>query len=108
MLFIGGGDRFSWISGSWTVPHTYPTPGFAGTEYSSAWLGIDGDGSPDVMQAGTETDSDGSCYAWFEWFPNFSIGINNFPVTPGDVISLLLCATSPTTAWMSMGNMTSK
>lgn len=108
VLFIGGGDRFSWISGAWTVPHAYPTPGFAGTQYSSTWLGIDGDGSSDVMQAGTETDSDGSCYAWFEWYPNFSIGINNFPVVPGDVVSLVLCATNPTTAWMSIGNLTSK
>jgi hypothetical protein len=108
VLFIGGGDTFKWISGSWTVPHAYPTPGAAGTEYSSAWLGIDGDGSPDVMQAGTETDSDGTCYAWFEWFPAFSVGINNFSVVPGDVVSLVLCATSPTTAWMSIGNLTSK
>ena len=108
VLFIGGGDQFSWISGSWTVPHAYSTPGFAGTEYSSAWLGIDGDGSADVMQAGTETDSDGTCYAWFEWFPNFSIGIGNFTINPGDVVSLLLCATSPTTCWTSIGNMTSE
>jgi len=108
VLFIGSGDKFSWMSGSWAVPHTYPAPGFVGTEYSSAWLGIDGDGSDDVMQAGTETDSDGTCYAWFEWFPNFSIGINNFPVTPGDVVSLVLCATSTATCWMSIGNMSSK
>ena len=107
VLFIGGNDRFSWITGSWTVPHCYPTPGTSDTEYSSAWLGIDGDGSPDVMQAGTETDSDGTCYAWFEWFPEFSIGISNFQVSPGDVVALVLCATSSTTAWMSIGNMTS-
>lgn len=107
VLFIGGGDSFTWIYGSWTVPHVYQSPVTGGTEYSSAWLGLDGDGSGDVMQAGTETDSDGTCYAWFEWFPNFSIGISNFPVTPGDVVSLLLCATSSTTAWMSIGNLTS-
>jgi hypothetical protein len=106
VLFVGGGDRFSWISGSWTVPHVYQSPATGGTEYSSAWLGLDGDGSNDVMQAGTETDSDGTCYAWFEWFPNFSIAISNFPITPGDVVSLLLCATSPTTAWMSIGDLT--
>ena len=108
VLFIGAGDSFSWISGSWTVPHVYPAPGANGTEYSSAWLGLDGDGSGDVMQAGTETDSDGTCYAWFEWFPNFSIGISNFPVVPGDVVSLVLCATSSTTEWMSIGNLTAE
>jgi hypothetical protein len=108
VLFVGGGDHFTWITGRWSVPHAYPTPGSAGTQYSSAWLGIDGDGSPDVMQAGTETDSNGTCYAWFEWYPNFSAKIANFPVSTGDVISLVLCATSTTAAWMSIGNMTSK
>lgn len=109
VLFIGGGDSFTWVTGQWTVPRAYsPNPGDGNTYYSSAWLGIDGDGSGDVMQAGTESDSDGTCYAWFEWFPDWSHGINNFPVNPGDVISLVLCATSSTTAWMSIGNMTSK
>ena len=108
VIFIGAGDTFSWMSGQWSVPHAYATPGFSGTEYSSAWLGLDGDGSGDVMQAGTETDSDGSCYAWFEWFPNYSIGISNFPVATGDVVSLVLCATSPTTCYTSFGNLTSK
>ncbi len=108
VLLIGGGDTFAWIAGMWTVPHAYATPGSGVTEYSSAWLGIDGDGSPDVMQAGTETDSDGTCFAWFEWFPNYAISINNFPVSSGDVISLILCATSSTTAWVSIGNFTSK
>jgi hypothetical protein len=107
VLFVGGGDTFLWITGQWTVPQVYsPNPGNGITYYSSAWLGIDGDGSPDVMQAGTETDSDGTCYAWFEWFPNYSAAISNFPISPGDVITLVLCATDPTTAWMSMGNMT--
>jgi len=106
VLTIGGGDHFSWINGSWTVPNAYPAPG-GGTGYSSAWLGIDGDGSPDVLQAGTETDSDGTCYAWFEWFPDYSIGISNFGVVPGDVLTLLLCATGSNSAWMSIGNLTS-
>ncbi|WP_125609955.1 G1 family glutamic endopeptidase [Specibacter cremeus] len=107
VLFIGAGDTFTWMFGSWSVPHAYATPNFNGTEYSSAWLGLDGDGSNDVMQAGTETDSDGTCYAWFEWFPNFSIGINNFPIVPGDVVSLLICATDSTDCFVSFGNLTS-
>ncbi len=108
VLFIGAGDSFTWISGSWTVPHVYQSPAATGTEYSSAWLGLDGDGSGDVLQAGTETDSDGTCYAWFEWFPNGSIGVSNFPVTPGDVVSLVLCATNSTTASISIGNLTAE
>ena len=108
VAFVGGGDAFTWIIGAWTVPHVYATPGAGGTEYSSAWLGLDGDGSGDVMQAGTESDSDGSCYARWEWFPNFEVAIPNFPVACGDAISLLLCNTGPSAAWMSIGNLTSK
>lgn len=106
VLFIGPGDSFTAITGQWTVPDAYSPNG--NTCYSSAWLGIDGDGSPDVMQAGTETDSDGTCYAWFEWYPNFSIQISNFPVKPGDMVYLVLYVTDPTTAWASMWNLTSK
>ena len=105
VLFIGSGDSFKWISGSWTVPHAYPTT--KSTTIASVWLGIDGDGSPDVMQAGTDTLADGTIWPWFEWFPAYPVGIDNFPVSPGDVIYLLLCATSSTTAWMSIGNLTS-
>jgi len=108
VAFVGGGDKFEWIVGAWTVPHVYPTPGAGGTEYCSAWLGLDGDGSGDVMQAGTEMDTDGSCYAWWEWYPNYEIQIASFPVAYGDSISLLLCNTGSSTAWMSIGNLTSK
>lgn len=92
VLFIGGGDSFSWISGSWTVPHVYQSPVTGGTEYSSAWLGLDGDGSGDVMQAGTETDSDGTCYAWFEWFPNFPWP---YPTSPSRRATWSPCSYAP-------------
>jgi hypothetical protein len=106
VLFIGGGDSFKWMSGSWTVPNVYPTT--SSTTIASVWLGIDGDGSPDVMQAGTDTFADGSVWPWFEWFPAYPVGIDNFSVKAGDAIYLLLCATSTTTAWMSIANLTAK
>ncbi len=113
VAFIGQGDTFSWIVGQWTVPHVYAIPGVAGTQYSSAWLGLDGDGSPDVMQAGTESDSDGTCRAWFEWFPDNEHPIDNFPVAYGDSMWLLLCHTGLNnagldTAWLSFVNLTSQ
>jgi hypothetical protein len=108
VLFIGNGDHFTTVVGQWTVPHVLsPNPGDGVTYYSSQWLGLDGDGSDDVMQAGTESDSDGTYYAWWEWFPNFSVEISNFAVSPGDVITLSLCATDPSTASVSIGNLTS-
>jgi len=105
-------DPFVWIFGQWTVPNAYsPNPSDGNTYYSSAWIGIDGDGSPDVLQAGTATEVTGSaspvCYAWWEWFPDFSVAINSFPFSPGDSATLLICSTGPTTAWFSFGNLTS-
>ena len=31
-------------------------------------------------------------YPWFEWYPEPEIQITNFPVSPGDMIEVLLCA----------------
>ncbi len=60
-------------------------------DYSSTWVGIDGYGSNDVLQAGTESDAycgaggSGSLYsAWYEWFPYGEVRIKNLPVAPGD------------------------
>ena len=108
VLFIGGQEHFTWIYGSWTVPHVYPTPGAGGTEYGVEWLGIDGDGSDDVMQAGTYGDTNGTYYAWFEWFPYSWVQISNFPVSPGDVVYLLLCADGSNNAMAWMQNLTSR
>jgi peptidase A4-like protein len=105
-------DPFVWMFGQWTVPNAYsPNPGDGNTYYSSAWIGIDGDGSPDVLQAGTATEVTGGnpavCYAWWEWFPDFSVAIPNFPFAQGDAATLLICSTGPNTAWFSFGNLTS-
>ena len=105
-------DPFVWIIGQWTVPDAYsPNPGDGNTYYSSAWIGIDGDGSTDVLQAGSETDVTGfgpaASYAWWEWFPDFSVAIPNFPFAPGDAATLLICSTGPTSAYFSFGNLTS-
>jgi Peptidase A4 family len=106
-------DPFVWMFGEWTVPNAYsPNPADGNTYYSSAWLGIDGDGSNDVLQAGTETDVTGNgpatSYAWWEWFPADSMGISNVPFAPGDAAALIICSTGPTTAFFGFGNMTSK
>lgn len=114
VVFIGQGDAFSYIVGQWTVPHVYPEPGVAGTQYCSVWLGIDGDGgTTDLVQAGTESDTNGACYAWYEWLPEAEIAIPNFPVAYGDSMSLVLCHTGVNangydTAWLSFVNLTSK
>lgn len=60
-------------------------------DYSSSWVGIDGWGSSDVLQAGSESDA--YCYAgstaqyysaWYEWYPYGEVRIGSFPISPGD------------------------
>lgn len=63
--------------------------------YGSQWVGFDGYGSSDVLQAGTEADafcSSGvtstSYAAWIEWSPYAETQIANFPVGPGDLMGV--------------------
>ncbi len=67
--------------------------------YCASWIGIDGDGSPDVCQAGVECEVYQSgasvtrnIYPWWEWYPNPEVAITNFPVNPGDMITMLICS----------------
>lgn len=79
------------------------------SDYSSQWVGIDGDNSPDVFQAGVEVDA--QCVsgatvpfysAWYEWFPLSETRISNFTIAPGDEIHLYIWNTSSTTGNMYM------
>jgi hypothetical protein len=77
----GGGAVFGvWTSasGAWKVPtvsRPAEAPGKDGGWDSSSWVGLDGSGSNDVLQAGVEqaVDSNGraSYVAWYEWFCNY-------------------------------------
>jgi hypothetical protein len=65
----------------------------AGEYHASFWVGIDGWGSNDVLQVGTELalicGSGTYNYFWIEWFDtinkNPEIQITNLPVGPGDL-----------------------
>jgi hypothetical protein len=79
-------QTFTDVNGYWIVPSVSGTA-TAGATYSSAWVGIDGDGTSTVEQLGTEQDWAGSAasyYAWYEMYPHFSYEIVGFPVKPGD------------------------
>jgi hypothetical protein len=84
---------YAWIYGEWHVPRAYAESGFASWDHSSFWVGIDGWGSNDVVQDGTDQDTltafwiqTSSYDAWVEWYPLNSNVISNFPVNPGDLI----------------------
>src|SRR5947209_6697417 len=104
VVFAPSGTTMTWIYGEWTVPNPYPIADDGTWYYSTAWIGIDGDGSNDVFQAGVECEAITSggvtqrnIYPWWEWAPDFEIAIDNFPVSAGDVMHCLLCVTSNTT-----------
>jgi hypothetical protein len=85
------------VSGSWIVPPVVAPPSGTSTrhkkqatQYSSFWVGIDGDNSNSVEQIGTDSDwtpSGPVYYAWYEFYPQPSFNIPNFAVKPGDHIS---------------------
>jgi Peptidase A4 family len=95
----------TYVYGSYIVPTAQQAFGTcSSTEvYSSQWIGIDGLNSSDVFQAGSEADATCSggvtnaYYApWYEWYPNSEVRITNFPISPGDLISLYIWNTSTT------------
>jgi hypothetical protein len=105
-VFAASGDSFKWVEGEWTVADPSDPKGGKTSYYSSSWVGIDGWGSPDVLQAGTESslvNGTKKVYAWWEWYPDFEVAIANFPVSAGDTMFCLICATSSTTAsiWLT-------
>ena len=112
----GYGSFFA-IWGQFNVPVAVQQYGVCtnGTEYSATWVGMDGGFgiSPDVVQAGTESDA--TCfsgfttpdyYAWYEWYPSYSVAISNFSVSPGQDIDVEVAANSSTSASMFMTNET--
>jgi hypothetical protein len=89
----GGASEYAWIYGQWNVPRAYAEGGFWHSDHSSEWVGIDGWGSPDVVQDGTDQNTltafwvqTSSYDAWIEWYPLSSQVVSNFPVNPGDEI----------------------
>jgi hypothetical protein len=102
----------------WIVPvaqHAFGNAQPAGGIYSSQWVGIDGYGSQDVLQAGTEVDSylSGSTNttfygAWIEWYPFSESLISNFFVAPGNEIFVEVWNTSATVGNAYVNNLTTQ
>jgi hypothetical protein len=98
---IGGGvalsEPYDWVAGTWRVPFVTSEPNTK--TFSALWVGLDGDGTTDLVQAGTEQDATNinlgfiqftltSYYAWTEFLPQQPTEqvISNFSVNPGDEI----------------------
>lgn len=75
------------VKGQWVVP-TATCPG--GTQYSSAWVGIDGYSDGTVQQEGTEADCQGTTPAYYSWYELCCIEPSirtPMAVHPGDTIT---------------------
>jgi hypothetical protein len=89
----GTAGPFAWVSAWWNVP---VVTGESKTQTnSSTWVGIDGDGTNDLAQAGTEQDAFGTgnatvttYRAWTELLPNQPTEsvIPNLTINPGDQV----------------------
>lgn len=75
--------RVTEVSALWTVPAVTAGSGCP-SSYSAAWVGIDGDTDSTVEQCGTEQDSSGSYYAWYEMYPKGSARV--YYVQPGNLM----------------------
>jgi hypothetical protein len=111
VVYAPAGDSFQWVQGEWVIPNvSAPTPG--GSFYAASWVGIDGDGSDDVCQAGVECDISAgsvSIYPWIEWYPYAETAITNLSVSAGDTVSVLICTggVGSTTATVYFSDLTS-
>ena len=112
VAYAPAGASFDSVSGHWTVPTVNAVTTDRAQYNSSFWIGIDGDGSADVFQAGVECDASAaggearSVYAWWEWYPEYEMQITNFPVTQGDALSCFLSVTSKTSGTVLLSNLT--
>jgi len=115
VVYAPAGQSFKWVGGDWVVPDVNaPTQGQ--WYYCASWIGIDGDGSDDVFQAGVSCDVCRNVsqimlniYPWWEWWPGPEVQITNttFGVSTGDMISMLVCSASgagSTTGTIFMSN----
>ena len=115
VAFPGNNTTVNSVETQLTVPRALQPRGTCtgGWLSGSAWDGIDGWSSQDVLQAGVEFDAfcqgnnvSGNYYAWFEWYPAAATLITNFPVGPGDDLLIVVVPTSPTQATVQMVNNT--
>lgn len=112
VVFAPAGDSFTWLQGDWVVPDV-DAPTENKWYYCASWIGLDGDGSNDVFQAGVECEvyRSGSSitrniYPWWEWYPTPEIQITNLAISPGDMVTMLLCSSGPTNGTVFFTNRT--
>src|SRR5580658_1407047 len=95
VVYAPSGQSFKWVQGDWVVPNVY-APTQNKWYYCANWIGLDGDGSGDVCQAGmicavyqSGNSITRTIYPWHEWAPSGWVEMTNLTITAGDLISML-------------------
>jgi hypothetical protein len=98
------------VYGEWFIPNITPIPNEPPQGQTVGfWVGIDGFGNNQVLQAGTAATVSGNNivhWVWTEWWTLPPIQVTNFPIKPGDYITVLVCANQPNHGFCSMLNKT--
>ena len=84
-----GGRDFTTIYGYFAVPNVASQTAGTGNAYSSIWVGLDGNGTSDLIQDGTESDWVGgkAVYdAWVEVLPAAETVLTGLKIAAGDAI----------------------
>ena len=106
-----GSTSFYYTVNDMVIPIAKQSGCSGGWAYGSAWNGIDGFNSSDVLQAGVEFDAycsgtTKSTYysAWYEWYPLGEVRISSLPVAPGDDMFVEVWHTSATQGYAYLVN----
>ncbi|CEJ81452.1 hypothetical protein VHEMI01574 [[Torrubiella] hemipterigena] len=99
------------VEASWVVPNVYPPPGGSSqtdwVEYH--WVGIDGAGDcqTGILQAGTSGDIQNgyvNTQFWYEFWPDYPVFVNDFPVSPGHEVYVKVTASDSRTGTVYLQN----
>jgi hypothetical protein len=88
--------QFFWIQADWNVPGVYATSDSPPYSAAAEWVGLDNSGT-DLYQSGTDSElwvlpifgwTFTNYWMWIEMLPFAPYAVPNFPISPGDSISV--------------------
>jgi Peptidase A4 family len=83
------------VYGEWSIPTVTPIPKAPPLSQDVGfWVGIDGVGNGQVLQAGNWAQVFGSKVKysmWTEWWPLGPISVKNFPIKAGEYMKVVVC-----------------
>jgi hypothetical protein len=102
------------VYAQWTIPGIWPASNPGGDITAGFWVGIDGWGNGQVLQAGVAVtvhpNATVEWWPWTEWYTQKyqdpAVRIDNFSVSVGDTISVLVCAPTPDHGFAAFHNLT--